>query len=296
MVNWLQNLPGIYITAIITTILAFVIILMVILRKLPRSDYKIIFLCILLELPMSYLTFKYVRIPFDNWFHHLLNGHESLYRFLTMLYAPLTEEPAKLWPLLIPFIYKKINKENFVKIAMALGLGFGLGEIWFLVHLLTTSQPAIAQLPWYQLTGFLNERVLVCFMHGAFTSITLYTLYKYKNPVGILGSMALHYLGNLPIYFMALNLFGLGKPVWTNIVGFYLFFYFIVMLGILAYFMFGKFEVMRLLVGQMRCPECSHVYSPPFFGFNSFNKRYEKCPNCKHWHWVGKKDVFREKV
>jgi hypothetical protein len=130
-------------------------------------------------------------------------------------------------------------------------------------------------------------------MHGAFTSVTLYTLYRYKSIKGIFGSMALHYFGNFPIYLMAINFLNLGKPTWTTIVGLYLGAYFILMVGILAYFTFGKFSVMRFLWGQVRCPECKQIYNPTILAFNSFNKRYEKCPHCKHWHWTGKDDQVK---
>jgi hypothetical protein len=285
-------MPGIYIISIITTILVVVIIGAIIFRKLPRNQYRFMIAAILLQLPMSYVSFHFFRIPFDKWFHSLFTSGQDVYRFLTIFYAPIFEEPFKLLPLLIPVFYRNINKENFVKIALALGLGFGIGEIWFLAHSVAVSQPAVANLPWYQLTGFLNERAMVCFMHGAFTSVTLYTLSKSKSWVGILGSMTLHYFGNFPIYLMGINFLNLGKPTWQWIVSIYIMVYFVGMIMLLAYFSFHKWsQVTRLIYGQVKCPECHQIYNPPLIGVNWITKRYERCPHCKHWHWVGRAEV-----
>src|SRR3982751_5165983 len=94
----------------------------------PRDERRLLALLILLELPMSVGTFYLVRRPLDGLVHGL-PGDAGVYRWLTTLYAPLTEEPAKLWPLLIPLIARRVGRDNAVRAAVALGLGFGLGEI-----------------------------------------------------------------------------------------------------------------------------------------------------------------------
>lgn len=282
---------GIYIAAIISTLLAGLIVGMVVFRKLPRNQFIFIGIAILLQLPMSYISFNFLRMPFDSWFHSLFSSGEQIYRFLTTFYAPIFEEPVKLWPLFIPWFYRNIKKENFVKIALALGLGFGVGEIWFLAQRLAVLDPKTSALPWYQLTGFINERVMVCLMHGAFTSVTLYTLTKSKSWLGIIGSMALHYLGNFPIYLMAINLFDIGKNIWLSIVSVWIMIYFIGAMFLLVWFSSGNFKLITFFFGKSKCPECKQIYDPPMFGVNLFTKRFERCPHCKHWHLVGKTDV-----
>lgn len=287
-------MSGIYTMSIITTVLVVLIVGGIIFRKLPKQLRWLLIAAIIIELPMSAISFYIFRIPFDKWFHSLFSvDQQGIYRFITMFYAPLFEEPFKLLPLLfIPGLYKVVSKENFVKIALALGLGFGIGEIWFLAHAVAASQPATANLPWYQLTGFLNERAMVCIMHGAFTSVTLYTLAKSKSWLGILGSMMLHFFGNFPIYLMSINFLQLGKPTWQIAISIYLTVYLIAMVMLLSYFSFHRWsQVTRLFYGQVKCPECKNIYNPPWFGVNALTKRYERCPNCKHWHWVGRTEV-----
>ncbi len=84
-----------------------------------------------------------------------------------LLYAPLTEEPAKWLPLLLPFIRSELRKENAAAFALAVGLGFGVGEICFLANQLGRV-PEIAALPFWHLGGFISERALVCLLHGCF--------------------------------------------------------------------------------------------------------------------------------
>ncbi|MFN8539856.1 MAG: hypothetical protein U0232_20545 [Thermomicrobiales bacterium] len=82
---------------------------------------------------------------------------------------PLTEEPAKLWPLLIPAFARRITRENAVRCAVALGLGFGIGEIGFIAQLIYADGDFNA-LPWYNFSGFINERFMVCLIHGGFVT------------------------------------------------------------------------------------------------------------------------------
>jgi hypothetical protein len=49
--------------------------------------------------------------------------------WVASLYAPLLEEPAKWLVLFLPFIRARLTPANAAGIALAVGLGFGLGEI-----------------------------------------------------------------------------------------------------------------------------------------------------------------------
>jgi hypothetical protein len=281
----LSMVQGIYIAALIATLLAGLIIGGIILGNSSKKEYSFYILLFLLTLPMSYLSIWYVRIPFDAWFHSIMT-HEGWYTFLTVFYAPLTEEPAKLWPLLIPFFYRRVTKENVVKTALALGLGFGVGEIWYLAWRLTFRLDIVA-LPWYQLGGFINERLLVCAIHGAFTAVTIYIWKRYGTRAGIIGSVLLHFFGNFPIYLAGINLFGWGKTAWQYILSIYIIIYAFLMAVILLYFQFENKEVIRqILKGEHICPECGKKYRGRWLSLNWPTKTYEKCPYCKKWHWV----------
>ncbi len=224
----------------------------------------------------------------------IVHKDTSAYKYITLSYAPLTEEPAKFLPALIPFFNKKITSKNFVFAAMAIGLGFGISEIW-LVASFVPGNPAYSNMPWYMFTGFINERFMVCVCHGAFTAFALSRLHK-KFYIGILGAMALHFIGNFPIYLAGIDLGGFGKTTWQIILSIWVLLYFFAMIFLLTYLYYGKFNLGKFIFGNSVCPECGFVYPSWFISLNWFNKKYEKCPNCKKWHWVAifKKDKSNE--
>jgi len=90
----------------------------------------------------------------------------------TILYAPVTEESAKLTLMLFPWIRRRNDGKSAIQIGMAIGLGFGVGEMWQAAYWLS-KDPDIASTPWYLLGGFMIERLLVCFNHVALTTAAL---------------------------------------------------------------------------------------------------------------------------
>lgn len=275
----------IYITAAITTVLSFLLYGGFLKWKSPKEERTLLLSLILIELPMAFAFFYLVRLPLlDGFVQLFLTKGSPVYRFITIFYAPLTEEPAKLLPVLIPFFWRKINSTNALRAAFALGLGFGLGEIW-LIASFVASAPAYANLSWYEFTGFINERFMVCAIHGVFTATALRKLHK-GFIWGILGAMGLHYLGNLPIYLSGIDFLNLGKDTWSIILTIYVPLYFILMMLLFSYYATGKASAIKYFFGNSVCPECGHEYTASIIGLNFFNKRYEKCPNCHKWHWV----------
>lgn len=275
----------IYITSVITTLITIALIGGFIKWRSDKSDFRLLLMLFMLELPMSIFTYYIIRMYLlDNGVNYLIGSHINLYGFAKNFYAPLTEELAKLSPLLIPALRRKITKDNFVWYALALGLGFGVGEIW-LVAGFVASSPAFVNIPWYQFTGFINERFMVCLIHGVFTSVALWR-FRNKFILGILGAMTLHFLGNFPIYLSYINIPAFGKGTWQVVLGLWMVFYFIAMIALMAYLKSGKFQIIRMINGKSVCPECKAVYSGSILGLNWFTSRYEKCPDCKKWHWV----------
>jgi len=284
-------MKSIYIVAVIATITSIAIIGGILLRKASRKECLFYVAAFFLLVPMAPLAFYLVRIPLDVWLQGLLGQTSGAYIFLRTLYAPITEEPIKLWILLIPWFLNNLDSKNAIRLGIAVGLGFGVGEIWLLA-LELAKNPAIASLPWYLLGGFINERVMVCLMHGVFTTIALRQVSKHF-PIGLLGAMAVHYLANFPIFLAAINFGGLGISVWGKILAIWVPFYFLVMVGLLVYFLFGKLTVhnMSLFVnGRAKCPECGTVYFRPIFAISGILKRYEQCSACKKWHWTRRLD------
>jgi len=203
-----------------------------------------------LALPLQPLVFHLVRVPLDHWLAAHLGSASTIYQWTKSLYTPLTEEPAKLLPLLIPTIRRDIRAENFVRYALAIGLGFAIGEMWFV-------------------------------------AVALWRLRR-RFEIGVVGAAGLHWLGNFPISLMAWNAGGLGKAFWTVAVQCWLLFYFFAAVALLARFAFGRLALGRLLFGSRHCPECHAEYDAPIFAVNLGSARYERCPQCRRWHWTRK--------
>ncbi len=275
----------IYIAAAITTLITFFVVGGFLKWKSPKEEYSLLLAMLAIELPMAFAAYYLVRLPLvDGLVRLALTKNSGAYGFVTIFYAPLTEEPAKLLPILIPLIYRRINESNAIRAALALGLGFGIGEIWLVASFIAAA-PKFANIPWYQFTGFANERFMVCVIHGIFTATALRKLHR-NFTLGLLGAMGLHYLGNLPIYLSAINFAGLGTGTWQVILTFYVPVYFILSLMLLAYYSKGNERAGDFLFGKSLCPGCAAEYSTPILGLNWFTKRFEKCSNCRKWHWV----------
>src|ERR1700712_774063 len=93
-------------TVVITGIYAFLLVTLV-----PKDLRKWLLLLALIELPLQPLAFVYVRRPLDAIVVGAM-GQSALYHFITIWYAPVTEELAKLLPVLIFFLFKKIEKSQ----------------------------------------------------------------------------------------------------------------------------------------------------------------------------------------
>ncbi len=275
----------IYITSIITTLVAVFFVGWFVKWRADKADYKFLVILFLIELPMAFVAYYLIRMPLvDNAFKFIFSFNPEVYGFMRNFYAPLTEEPAKLLPLLIPVLRHKITKENFVMVALAQGLGFGVGEIWLVGNFIAQSGQ-FADMPWYYFTGFLNERFMVCIVHAGMTSFALSRLNN-KFILGLLGSMGLHFIGNFPLYLYKINFPAFGPEAWQAIVSIWIILFFFAMVSLLVYFKYGTLQIGKFFYGNSVCPECGSKYPAPIIAVNSFKKRYERCPNCKKWHWI----------
>ncbi|MCW5774079.1 MAG: hypothetical protein KIT16_20715, partial [Rhodospirillaceae bacterium] len=210
-------MAGIHIAAIVSAALALAAYGGFLLKGTGARLRVVLGVLLLLQLPMSAATFAYVRLPLDAWIRGWVADREA-YTAITLLYAPITEEAAKLWPLLLPFVWPRVDRTNALRIAIALGLGFGIGEIAFLADRLAAS-PAIAALPWTSFGGFVYERLVVCLWHIAFTAVTVWAAARSPAwvPVAFIGSVALHFVGNFPIYLAARGALGLDRQTWQEV-------------------------------------------------------------------------------
>jgi hypothetical protein len=118
-----------------------------------------------------------------------------------VLVTPLVEEPIKVLPLLLRPAWKVVtNQTSALWVGFVLGVSFGLGEALFLAYAIAQN-PAYASLPWYAYTGYFNERLIACFVHGVLTAMLVigikrggwYILY------GLFSAMSLHLSLDAPV-------------------------------------------------------------------------------------------------
>lgn len=279
-------IPDIYIAAVITSLLSTGAIGGLLILRAPKEDRRFLGILVLVMLPMNALAFHLVRMPLDGWLSSAFGKQNEVYHLIRTVYAPITEEPAKLWPLLVPLFYRHMKSISVHRVALAIGLGFGVGEAWTVAGLLSKS-PEIAKYPWYLLGGYMSERMMVCVMHAAFTASALALMFKHKRVfLGLLACMILHFLGNFPIFLAGKNAFRIGPKAWQVVLQLWVPAYFLVMGCFLAYLAYGKQWLRKLIRGRVKCPECKQIYEHPIFGINLMHKRYERCPICRHWHLV----------
>jgi membrane metalloprotease YhfC-like protein len=281
---------GLYLAAVLISFLSLLMIGGFILAGTPGQDRLFFVTVMALNLPMSAVAFHGVRLPLDQLLLHTLGPASPSYATWGVLQAPLTEELAKLWLLMLPWFRRRLSNENAPRLGMAIGLGFGVGEAWLIASLLATD-PTVAHVPWYQFgtfNGYMTERFMVCIHHGAFTAAALRVIRRTPGR-GILYAMGLHFVGNFPLALRGWNIGGLGDSAWAVIVQVWLILFFFAMIALLMRFFRsadpeGWRGLRHYLLGQAKCPECGLVYLRPWIAINMGTRRYEQCPGCKKWH------------
>lgn len=228
-------MPGIYIAALVAGAVALAAAIPLLLLTGERRKWWPPLLVLLLQLPMCAIAFYYLRIPLDGWIKSLI-ADRAVYTFVTVLYAPLTEEPAKLWPIFLPFVWRNLGGANALRVALALGVGFGLGEIGFLAERLARNAQ-LAALPIEMFGGFIIERILVCVWHAAFVAVPVFAAARRPAliPVALLGAMVLHFIGNFPIYLSAIGAFGIPAAEWPALLFGWTLIYTVVLALLLAF-------------------------------------------------------------
>jgi hypothetical protein len=175
----------------------------------------------LVALPLQPLVFYVVRLPIDG-FVKTTFGLAGWVVIVSLLYAPLTEEPAKWLAALVPSVRRAIARMP-VQVALAVGLGFGIGEIWFLATALANSPNyPPGDPPFWMFSSFIVERLEVCFLHGVFVTLPFVQLARGRSfLLGGLAGMTLHFLLNFPIYLAQIDAFGLGQAGWISVLLFW---------------------------------------------------------------------------
>jgi hypothetical protein len=288
-------IPGIFISALASTLLSLLVIGGILFAATPRPERKTLALVLLVHLPMCALAFYVVRTPIRHAIEHFVDVEHPTYVLSSILYAPLTEEPAKLWLLLFPWFRALLTPRGAVRLGMAIGLGFGIGEMWFLATLIA-QEPKFAALPWYEFGGFLNERFMVCLCHGVFTTTAL-RLFPTAPVRGFVGAAGLHFLGNFPIALASLRVGGLGAKTWEMILVIWVQVFFVAMVLLLVWYAKNAMgltfmQMLRRMAGRARCPACGFEFER-LGRFALVNGgallprwNYERCPGCGKFQWT----------
>ncbi|MGC9445018.1 MAG: hypothetical protein ACP5E9_08875 [Candidatus Methanospirareceae archaeon] len=232
-------MQGIFIAAIIVTLLSAGVIGGAIFWRAKASERNLLLVLLLAYIPIFFVAYYVLRLPLDSLLGPVLSRYPvELYEFVKLFYAPVTEELAKLSLLALLLVANRITKDNYHRFAFTAGLGFGIGEIWFLEELFALT-PEIASVPWYLLGGFITERFVVCFLHGAFVLVAVHYLVvgQYR---GILYAMGLHFAVNFPIYLAYITRDEIAAELWQIMLSSYVIIFALLMLVLSLRIISGK--------------------------------------------------------
>ncbi|MBS0660268.1 MAG: hypothetical protein JSR82_18765 [Verrucomicrobia bacterium] len=280
-------MKAIHVVGAVSTVVIGAFYLGMVRKRVPAKDRPFMFGLAALTFLMPALAFYGVRQPLDALVRTLLDPQGGAYALARLWYAPVTEELAKLWPLLIPGVWRWIDHDRAPRAAYALGLGFGVGEIAFLAVVFGLD-PSAETNQWFHYAGFVSERLMVAPIHAGFVLVSLCAWRRWNWPgglfVGWLGAAALHFSLNAPIFLKYKGWLG-GETLAGNLlVGWILLFFVLTITGFARTLGGRQTTAGGFFFGETDCVLCGLHYQRPFWGFNLGLKRYEKCPGCQKWH------------
>lgn len=130
-------MQGIYIAAIIATVIA-VLLWGGLLYWLSKRKLKYLAL-MLITLPLSAIVNLLIETPIFEFLFSSFNVSYVLslttpwwLLLLVLFIAPFTEEAIKLSPLVARQVRRMVDQSSALWLGMAFGMGFGIGEIWYL--------------------------------------------------------------------------------------------------------------------------------------------------------------------
>jgi uncharacterized membrane protein YhfC len=116
---------------------------------------------------------------------------------LGLLVVGVCEEGIKATPALFPSVREAVrSRGSAVPMALTIGLGFALGEIWFVAWAIYHTDPTPARLPFYMLGGFIGERLFTIILHSFLIFPALHGLLTGPSrfALGLAAGMLLHAL------------------------------------------------------------------------------------------------------
>lgn len=282
-------MAGITIAAALTTLFTITVTGLLISQVSKPADYRLLVIVFLIGLPLSLTTFYGARMPLRPAVQRLFEDAPQALTLYQLVEAPLFEEPAKLVPLFVVTVLlrrKLVTERNRVPLAMSLGLGFGVGEIWLVAEFIQNN-PQLRDLPFYQFGGFIAERLLVSVVHGGFTLASVLAIERGVRwlPLGLFISMTLHFVGNLPAFLASMNL-GLPADAVSVLALLWVIVLYALTLAAVVAIHFGWSQFKLILRGKRVCPYCRESFSRQWLALNLGFRSYERCPHCRRWHLV----------
>lgn len=206
---------NVLLTAILTT--GLIGIIMIIIQRKMHFEPLLFYVSILCALPLSFVINTFVKIPIlymSGFEAKASNGTLTLVdAILWALWVGFTEEGIKfVLFLLILTIIESRKEEKSTIIAYCVGIGFGIGELWYLgwsyIFPTTNALFGVSLLSW--LSGFGFERFFTTFTHAALFMVMLYGYRKNRITMFLaLGvAMVLHALVDFPILLKVIGVIG----------------------------------------------------------------------------------------
>ncbi len=180
----------IYISALIVT--SMVLFIVYFIGRWGRLDIKKVLLVLASATPLSAIVNIGIKRPVILYLFNAIGASHDASTWpayvliVSLLVVGLSEEAIKMAPAIIPFISKILSKSRYYKLAFSwiMGVGFGLGEAYYIAYAISLN-PVYSGYPYYYFTGYMNERIVTCLVHGMLTVIALY---GWPSPKKIIGT------------------------------------------------------------------------------------------------------------
>lgn len=212
---------NVLLAALLTT--GLISLIMISIQRKLRISPILFYTTIICALPLSYLINTFVKIPVLNSSGFQAKASDGTLTLLEAivwaLFVGFTEEGIKciLFTSILYFIKTQKEKSSTI-IAYCVGIGFGLGELWYLgwpyIFPKTNALLGAGLLSW--ISGFGFERFFTTFTHAAIFMVILYGYRRNKRSLFLfLGlAMIIHALIDFPIL---LTVIGIISPLVLSI-------------------------------------------------------------------------------
>lgn len=194
-----------YICASIVTILSSLILFMWKYSWIKGKEY--LFLYSLLSLPLSAIVNIFIKTPIYSYLGTIFNIENELtqwplwFTFIITIIGPLLEEGIKLLLLLILIKLLSMDKLRIYLLGLLIGMGFGIGEAWYLGYSLSQSMPEYTsglKNLWMLFVGFEGERFLATLIHTFLTGMVAFGILIREPVKYFFLAVLLHSLINIP--------------------------------------------------------------------------------------------------